>query len=185
MKKRQKTVLVTFIVVVCVLIAAMSGFMLIRQYYPLEYRDVIKSESAKYGLDPYFVCSIIWTESKFKENAVSEDGAQGLMQLMPSTAEWIAKKMDDKNVSADNAMDPATNIAMGCWYLDHLMDKFKNEELVAAAYNAGQGKVTEWLKDKTVSKDGEVLHNIPYEETRNYVERVDRAYDFYKALYSF
>lgn len=185
MNKRHRGITALIIILVLLVAMLVGGYFALKYIYPLKYQDAIAKYSAKYDLDPYFVSAIIWTESKFRDKAKSGDGAQGLMQLMPDTAAWIEKKIDDKNVTAENAAEPEVNIEMGCWYLNYLYGEFGDNELVAAAYNAGHNKVKSWLDDKTVSKNGTKLDDIPYEETRNYVKRVDDAHDFYKFLYKF
>lgn len=151
----------------------------LRRQYPLKYESTIVKYADEYGLDPYFVCAMIDTESNFDENAVSEDGAQGLMQIMPETSGWIAEKL---KISAYDIFDPETNIKFGCWYLRFLKDKFSGEEqLMMAAYNAGHNKVEEWLGQ--YSKDGITLDEIPYAETKKYVDKVTRAYEEYQKLY--
>jgi soluble lytic murein transglycosylase len=179
----RRILLVIFITLAA--IAAIIGVVFLRDYilrqqFPLEYEDLIVKYSNAYNLDPYFVAALIDTESDFNDKAVSKDGAQGLMQIMPDTAEWIAQKLD---VQDYNMMDPENNIEFGCWYLNFLQDKFSGEEqLMMAAYNAGHNKVEEWLA-KGYSKDGATLDEIPYAETKNYVNKVSRAYEQYKKLY--
>ena len=152
----------------------------LRQRYPLKYESTIVKYAGEYGLDPYFVCAVIDTESNFDENAVSEDGAQGLMQIMPETSGWIAGKLQ---MDAYDIFDPETNIRFGCWYLSFLKERFSGEEqLMIAAYNAGHNKVEEWLAEG-YSRDGTTLDEIPYEETKKYVDKVTRAYEEYQKLY--
>jgi soluble lytic murein transglycosylase len=152
----------------------------LRQRYPLKYESTIVKYADKYELDPYFVCAVIDTESNFRVNAVSEDGAQGLMQIMPETSGWIAEKL---KISAYDIFDPETNIMFGCWYLNFLKDRFSGEEqLMIAAYNAGHNKVEEWLAEG-YSKDGTTLDEIPYAETKKYVDKVTMAYEEYQKLY--
>ncbi len=184
MTRRSGGVKALIVILIILLALLAAGYAAVRIYFPLRYEDSVRQYSEKYGIDPYFVCAVIWTESKFDVHASSGAGAQGLMQLMPETAAWIEKKIDDERVTAENSLEPDINIEMGCWYLRYLMDMFDDSELAAAAYNAGQNKVKEWLDNREVSRDGEVLHDIPYEETRNYVKRVDDAYEVYKFLYN-
>jgi soluble lytic murein transglycosylase len=173
------------IVITLAAIAAIIGVVLLRDYmlrqrFPLEHKDLIVKYASEYSLDPYFVAAMIDTESNFNETAVSEDGAQGLMQIMPETAEWIAQKLE---VTDYNMLDPDANIRFGCWYLSFLKDKISGEEqLMMAAYNAGHNKVEEWLSEG-YSKDGTTLDEIPYAETKKYVDKVSRAYEQYKKLY--
>jgi len=125
----------------------------------------------------------VCTESSFKSDAESHAGAMGLMQLMPDTAEWIAGKMDIDDFTSEMLEDEEVNISMGCWYLAYLIKRFDGNTVHAlAAYNAGPGKVDEWLENDSYTVDGQ-LTNIPYEETANYVVRVERAKKIYELLY--
>lgn len=155
-----------------------------RGRYPLEYIKIIQENADRYHLDPYRVAAVIRTESGFDPEAVSGAGAVGLMQIMPDTGEWIAGKLEITDFEPDLLFDPEHNIEMGCWYLQFLQERFHDDpELVAAAYNAGHGRVSEWLSDDSVSHDGEHLQDIPYRETREYVERIGSAYEAYRRLY--
>jgi len=150
----------------------------------IKYKDMIEQYSAMYGLDPAFVTATIFVESSFIETAESDVGAIGLMQLMPSTGMWIAGKVGIEDYRIEMLTDPDVNIHLGCWYLSYLLDKFDgNLDTVTAAYNAGPRRVEEWLLDKRYSPDGKTLTYIPYEETRNHVERVNRHYEIYKGIY--
>ena len=105
------------------------------------------------------------------------------MQIMPETGQWIAEKIDLGDYSDDMRFDPDTSIHMGCWYLRYLSDRFSETDTVLAAYNAGPNKVSEWLEDESYSDDGKTLYHIPYEETDNYVKRVNQANDIYNLFY--
>ena len=129
------------------------------------------------------VAAVIRTESDFDPDAVSGAGAMGLMQIMPATGEWIADKLDMHSFQTEALFDPQTNIEIGCWYLNFLQERFDTPELISAAYNAGHGRVAQWLDDTAVSADGENLEEIPYPETREYVDRIAKAYDAYVRLY--
>ena len=172
------------VIIAVIALAAVLGLTVIKdaveeKMYPLEYEDIIVAKAEKYNLDPYLVCAMIKTESGFDETAVSPVGAQGLMQIMPETADWIAEKLE---MTSYDIFDPETNIEFGCWYLSFLQEKFSSQNTIIAAYNAGHGKVAEWLEGEH-SADGENLDDIPYEETEKYVGKVARAYEKYKELY--
>ncbi|WP_129721280.1 lytic transglycosylase domain-containing protein [Xylanivirga thermophila] len=155
-----------------------------RKIYPLNYKDYIVKYSEEYELDPYLVMSVIWAESRFEPSATSHKGAAGLMQLMPDTAKWAAKKMGMKDYSDEIIYQPEVNIRLGCWYLNNLSRQFDgNVELMLAAYNGGSGNVRKWLGNKQFSADGQKLDNIPFEETKNYVSKVLNVYNRYKKLY--
>ena len=177
MKKFLKA-LVTVGVLVAVFIFSMPFLM--RALYPLKYGDFIEKHSEKYNLDQYLVMGVISAESRFSENAVSHKSAKGLMQLKDETASWCAEKF---GIEGEFYL-PEVNIEIGCAYLRYLLDLFDgNIENALAAYNAGQGRVIKWLEDKSYSDDGEKLHTIPYDETREYVNRVQKRADIYKKLY--
>lgn len=150
---------------------------------PLDYVDTISHYASEYDLDPYLVAAVIDTESGFRADAVSRVGARGLMQIMPDTAEWIAKKIGPENFTADQLFDPDVNIRYGCWYLRFLFDRFQSRDLVAAAYNAGHGRVNDWLEDESITDDSGNLVNIPYEETSKYVEKIAKTQAKYEKDY--
>jgi len=179
----QKRALAGLIAVLIVLIIIVGGYMFILKRFPMDHADIIGRYAAEYGLEPSLVAGVVSTESSFDADAESHAGAVGLMQLMPDTAEWIAGKMDMDDYSEELLNDEETNISMGCWYLAYLLKRFDGNKVNAlAAYNAGPGKVDEWLKDESYARDGE-LCNIPYKETADYVVRVERAQKIYEFLY--
>lgn len=184
-KKRSKgqvIILVVVLVAVAVIVGLWATGMM-GGSYPLEYMEEIAKYATENGLDPYFVAAVIYTESGFDPEAVSRVGAMGLMQVMPETGEWIAPKLGVDNFTADDLFDPETNIQFGCWYLGFLNERFDGkEQLILAGYNAGQGRVDEWLADSSVS-DGEVLTDIPFKETDDYVKKVDKAAEKYREEY--
>lgn len=152
--------------------------------YPLEYRDAIDRYADEYQLDPALVCAVAYAESGFRAEAVSVDGARGVMQIMPETGEWIASKLDMDDYSAERLFEPEVNIRFGCWMLSYLFSRFDGDSQKAlAAYNAGQGNVDSWLKRPDCSSDGVTLSYIPFRETRNYVKKVKAAHDIYLELY--
>lgn len=170
--------------IVCVLfvcaVALLARGVVIYRLYPLEYKDEIAQYSSEYELDPYMVCAMIKAESSFRTGAVSGDGAVGLMQVLPSTGEWVAGKLDIENFSEDMLTDPAVNIRIGCWYLHYLDGLFGgNTDHMIAAYNAGQNNVLKWIAED------ENLENIPFQETENYLNKVNAYYEIYKGLYKF
>lgn len=151
--------------------------------FPVKYADQILKYSEKYDLEPGLVCAIINTESGFDPAAESHKGARGLMQLMPATIDWAVENMGIENFSYADIEDPDVNIDIGCWVLNFLAKQFNdNEELMAAAYNAGSGNVTKWLGDTKYSADGEYLDYIPYKETENYVKKVMLYEKVYKII---
>lgn len=185
-KNKKKAAIITTVLflIFAVVIYFIMGDYIERNIYVLNHQDLIEKTSDEYSLDPFLVCAVIYTESKFDDKAASGAGAVGLMQIMPSTGEWIAGKLKIKDYTDDYLLDPNINIQMGCWYLNYLSNKFDGDiNLVLAAYNAGPQTISKWLANKEVSSDGKTLTNIPYKETDNYVKRVNSAYEKYKSLY--
>lgn len=154
-----------------------------RIIYPLEYSSVIIKESKNFGLDPIFVAAVIFEESKFNEKAESKAGAIGLMQIMPETAEWIAKNLNIGNFNVSFLRIPKTNIKFGCWYLRFLSDKYEREDLILAAYNAGHQNVDRWLKQESITKEYAGDIKIGYGETKHYVKKVKNTKEIYRKLY--
>lgn len=150
--------------------------------YSLNYLDEIQKYSNEYKVNPKVVLSVMKVESDFNPNAQSHTNAKGLMQIMPETLKHVSKllKLDKES---QNLEDPETNIKVGTYYLRYLMNNFHNMDTVYAAYNGGLGNVNTWLKDEKYSKDGISLDNIPVEETRNYVKKVNKAMKAYEILY--
>ena len=162
---------------------AMRGRFSFRFSYPLKYTEYIKKSAEEYGLSPCFVAAVINTESGFDPEAVSVDGAVGLMQLLPSTAEWIAGMRGIK-YDEDMLRSPEYNIDFGCWLLRYLLDRYDGSVRYAAvAYNAGHGRLESWLANSDYLDENGELAVIPFDETRNYVRRVERAAEEYKERY--
>jgi soluble lytic murein transglycosylase len=160
------------------------GIILLTTNYPIGYKSMIVEYSKEYDLDPYLVASIINVESKYDKDAISQKGARGLMQISPSTGKWASEVLGIDNYSEDILFDPETNIRIGTWYLDTLFKEFDyNLELVLAAYNAGSGNVSKWLKDEKYSNDRTSLSIIPFKETEDYLVRVNQSYKVYSTLY--
>ena len=152
--------------------------------YPMEYVDQIRARAAENGIDPAWPAAVIMAESDYQPEAVSPANAQGLMQLLPETADWIAGKFDETYVEGC-LFDPETNIKYGCWYLGYLFRRFDGDLTRAtAAYHAGQGKVDEWLANPEYSPDGATLARIPSDATDTYVKRVLKYYEKYVELYA-
>lgn len=148
--------------------------------YPRHYSEYVEKYAQEFKINEFIVYSFIKVESSFNKNAVSPKGAIGLMQILPSTAIYISEKLQ---VSAFDLSEPETNILFGCYYLRYLADKFEDSTLVICAYNAGETRVREWLGDTRYSEDGITLKEIPYKETRNYVEKIEKTFAKYVNLH--
>lgn len=152
--------------------------------FPLPYLDVIRTEAAKRGLDPYLVASIIRQESGFEPTTVSNAGAVGLMQIMPQEAAAIAAGGGIEGVTRETLFDPAINIAMGAAELSQKLARMNgNETLAIAAYNAGEEPVNRWLARTPIDDIDVFIESIPYAETKLYVKTVTRNRNEYKRIY--
>jgi soluble lytic murein transglycosylase len=152
--------------------------------YPLEHKEAIIKYGQMHKIDPPLLAALIKTESNFKAYAESRKGAKGLMQITPSTGEWIAQTMGIKDFEESMLYDPEINIKLGSWYIEHLTDYYNDSfELVFAAYNGGRGNVDKWLKDKSLSSDGRTLDEIPFLETENFVKKLRKNYNVYRSIY--
>src|SRR3954465_11361150 len=140
---------------------------------PLRHEDIIRQQAADKGLDPALIAGVIYTESRFRDQT-SHAGAKGLMQLLPSTAHDIARKSGGTAFVPGDLANPQVNISYGSFYLRYLLQRYGgNEVLAIAAYNAGEGRVDQWIFD--ARHKGEAFdraRHIPFPETRHYVEQV-------------
>lgn len=151
--------------------------------YPKYWVNEINIAGEKLGLDPYLIIALIREESYFNPDAVSSSNAVGLMQLMPSTANYMLSQLSVNYTAIENLKNPRTNMYIGCNYLKYLKDRFNNDLYVVAAYNGGEGSVNKWIKKYDTSDSDEFIENIPFDETRNYVKKVFRTYHIYKKIY--
>ena len=189
-RNRRFTAIVTAIVLVLAL-AGMGVWLVFTQrpettvqLYPMAYEAELRANAAANGLDPALPAAVILAESSYMPEAVSEANAQGLMQLLPSTAEWVAGKFDE-TYREGSLFEPDTNIKYGCWYLGYLILRFDgNLTCAIAAYHAGQGTVDGWLANPEYSPNGVTLQTIPSSATDTYVKRVLKYYEKYKELYA-
>ncbi|AXU10287.1 dephospho-CoA kinase [Parvimonas micra] len=181
--KMWKKILITIITVLIICKALFLGAVYYGgKNYPINYIEEIQKYSNEYGVDPKVVLAIMRVESNFKSDAVSKVNAKGLMQVLPDTAKHVAKLLN-VNVNSVDLNDPETNVKFGTYYLKYLMQNFSNMDTVYAAYNGGIGNVNTWLKDSKYSNDGVSLYNIPSAETKNYVNKVNKALKAYEILY--
>jgi soluble lytic murein transglycosylase len=151
---------------------------------PLKHEDIIRQQSMKKGLDPALVAAVIYQESKFSDRT-SVAGARGLMQITPDTARFIAKQSGGiRFVQADLAT-PQINIAYGTWYLRWLLDRYHGRQALAlAAYNAGFTHVDSWVRSAGGPDAFDPKADIPFPETRNYVQQVLERRKDYARRYS-
>src|SRR5919197_4645486 len=111
---------------------------------PLRHEDIIRQQAREKGLDPALIAAVIYRESKFRDQT-SKAGAKGLMQILPDTAKFIARKSGGTRFELADLATPQINISYGCWYLRYLLDQYGSNRVAAiAAYNAGRRHVDEW-----------------------------------------
>lgn len=140
-----------------------------------EIRMIIAEYAHKYRVQRHLVEAVMHAESKFDQKAVSHVGAVGMMQLMPKTAEWIAQEGE---LQYTDLKEPRQNIMLGTWYIDYLLKKYHNNEVLAlAAYNAGRGNVDEWITEYGWKDDFTNIKEIPFPETREFVKLVVETRD--------
>ncbi len=177
----KKRIILLILCIILAFILIKPGYtLLMKALYPLRYDEHILTYSSKYDLDKYLVMALIKAESNYIYDAHS-GVARGLMQITDETADWIATKL---SLESFDILDPETNINMGCFYLSYLLDYYRdNEQLALASYNAGMGNVNKWLSDKEYSQSGETLDNIPFLETRQYIEKIEKNKEIYIKLY--
>ena len=187
MSKTAKKGLLALLLLAVLAVAAAGAYFsysfFMKQAYPLKYRDIIETQAEKYSIDPAFLYGMIRTESNFNPDAESSAGARGLMQIMPSTGEWIAGKLDEA-FDAQRLYEPSVYLRYGCWYLRFLLDRYDGDMRTAlTAYHQGQGRVDEWLQDPEYSEDGKTLSVISSSVTDTYVNRIMENYAHYQELY--
>ncbi len=152
----------------------------ISQRYPMPFRDEVVAQTREIGLDAAYVYGLIRQESRFVMNARSHVGASGLMQIMPATARWTARKIG-LNYSPDQIDDRATNLLLGTSYLKLVLEDAGGQQaLGAAAYNAGPGRMRRWREGSPIEA-AVWAESIPFSETRDYVKKVLANAQFYAA----
>jgi len=151
---------------------------------PLRHEATIRQQAREKGLDPALVAAVIFAESKFNDST-SSAGALGLMQLLPATAHFIARRTGGTRFTTADLSTPEINIAYGSWYLRYLLDRYDGDPVLAlAAYNGGETNVNRWLAAARARGERLGIGQIPFAETRAYVERVLDARREYAATYA-
>jgi soluble lytic murein transglycosylase len=135
----------------------------------------VRTYAQQQRLDPALLAAVIETESKFNADARSSAGAIGLMQLTPDTARGIAQYTHGSKFQVSDLDDPDINVRYGTWYLRHLLDKYRDERLALAAYNAGQANVDRWRAQH---------EGIQFADTRAYVDKVESLKKLYRRVYA-
>jgi soluble lytic murein transglycosylase len=151
---------------------------------PLTNADIIRQQASAKHLDPTLIAAVIYAESKFNPRT-SPAGATGLMQLEPSTADFIARRTGGTRFTTSDLATPQINIAYGSYYLRYLLDRYNGDVTLAlAAYNGGESNVDTWLAQAHARGDALTVDAIPFPETRAYVTRVLDARQAYRDNYA-
>jgi soluble lytic murein transglycosylase len=155
-----------------------------RLAYPMPYEDLIRQEAKRQNLDPRLLAAIMRQESRFEAGVASTAGAQGLMQVMPGTAEGIARQMKWPNFESRQAYWPYVNVAFGAYYVRQWLSHFDGSIFAAlAAYNGGPGNAGPWY-NQAPDDDDLFAANININETRVYIQAVWSNYEAYRRLYA-
>ena len=155
-----------------------------RDVYPIRYYRTIEREALIMHVNPLLVASVVRVESHFHEDDISHAGAMGLMQLMPGTAQWVAKEINMPKIHAADLAQPDLNIRLGSWYLSYLLRQYHGSLPEAiAAYNAGPNRVNAWLAKGVWSGSELTIYDIPVRETRHFVERVLYTFGIFRRFY--
>lgn len=174
---------ITIILLLFILVSIIAPSIL-RGMFPMPYFDIVEQYAQDNNLNITLIYAVIKTESGFREEVRSPKGAIGLMQITEKTGGWIASKLQFSDFTAEHLEDPEVNVRFGCWYLSYLMNRFNgNKELALAAYNAGEGTVSNWIDSGDIGWDKLQISTLPYKETEQYLVRVNRIYFIYKTLY--
>lgn len=182
MKKIWKILVVLIVIITILFTIFKNKNTIMKSFYITKYSEYVEKYSKEYNIDKYLIYATIKAESNFNEKAESKKGAKGLMQLMDSTGQEIAKGLD-MTIDNDDLFVPEININLGTKYISKMFQKYNNIELALAAYNAGSGNVDSWINSGKIKEDGSNVENIPFKETNNYVRKILKDYRIYKELY--
>lgn len=192
-KKSAGKAILAWIIVLAIFAAAVFVFVSVfyedtkkkldEMNYPRTYSTYVEKAAKDYDLDPALIYAVIHTESGFDPKAESGVGAKGVMQMMPSSFEWLQEQRGcAEQYTEDDLFDPEICIDYGSYLLKYFYDYYGTERSAIAAYNAGF-VVSDWINDTNYSSDGKNLDSIPYPETENYVDKVESAKEMYIKLY--
>ena len=182
-RKKGRNLLVILVIVILVALFCTEPIkqQITKSVYKKEYSEYVTKYAEQYGVEENLIYALIKAESNFNPDAVSHQNAKGLMQLMQSTAEDLAKK-SKIDLNNENILEPEVNIQLGTQYIASLLNKYDCVEVALAAYNAGSGNVDKWISAGKIKADGSDIENIPYKETNTYVRKIMRDYEIYKQL---
>ncbi|MGZ3459229.1 MAG: lytic transglycosylase domain-containing protein, partial [Archangium sp.] len=152
--------------------------------YPNAFRPLIEKHTAAAGVEPDLLQALMREESALDPKALSWAGALGLTQLMPSTAQAVARQLKLKRVTTQSLLEPEVNIKLGAHYLGSLVKRFAgNTPFAVGSYNAGPLAIDKWRADRPGMPLDAWVEEVPIAETRGYIKRVLRSYNTYQLLY--
>ncbi len=150
---------------------------------PLRHADIIRQQAGDKRLDPALIAGVIYAETKF-DPSPSAAGAQGLMQILPATARFLARRSGARTFTTSDLATPQVNIAYGSYYLRYLLDEYgESKTLALAAYNGGETNVNGWLATARADHRNFTIADIRFPETQAYVRKVLRAQRDYRQTY--
>jgi soluble lytic murein transglycosylase len=177
-----------FLLLLIVIAVCAAGYAYVNRYYyraayPVHFRGTVEGYSEENGLPPSLVFAVIWTESGFNPRAESSVGARGLMQITADTMSWTAYRLGEEEPDQAWLFRGEENIKYGAALLRLLTEEFGTLENALCAYHAGYGNVERWLANPVYAPDGEHVTNIPFGDTKRYVQRVMETREMYRKLY--
>lgn len=155
-----------------------------RIWYPLEHVEAITVAAQANRLPADLIAGVIYRESRFTEDARSDQGAVGLMQVLPETAAWIHEQPGAPAAEPERLAEPAVNIAYGAWYLRYLLGRYGTQELALVAYNGGETNLRGWIDAARAAGRPFRIADVPFPETRRFVRAVAEARAGYRRAWS-
>jgi soluble lytic murein transglycosylase len=186
-RRRRLWPVIALVAVVVLVAAGLSGLDALKGVgdavteiaYPLRHDDIIRQQARAKNIDPALIAAVIYAESGFRSGRTSSAGAEGLMQITPETARDIARRSGGTAFTLEDLATPQINISYGSYLLRELLDRYNGDvDAALAAYNAGPGNADKWGGSQLRADE------IPFPETRAYVEKVLKAQLEYRARYN-
>ena len=189
-RRRRRLGLATVVTIGVIVVAVILAMPLFKKAVtdfgglPMAYSDVIRHQAAEKHLEPALIAAVIYAETKFDARQ-SSAGAEGLMQILPRTAEFLARRSGATTFRVSDLGTPDVNIAYGSYYLRYLLDEYHGSTMLAlAAYNGGETNVNRWIVSARADGRRLAVRDIPFPQTRAYVEKVLGAERQYRETYA-
>ena len=181
MSKKSSNNFILYILIFSIIVFSFYKFdFLSKLNYPLIYEEQISESSLEYNVDKYLIYAVIKRESGFYPYAKSNKEAKGLMQISDMTWQWA---YDELKTIDMNPFIISENIEVGSWYLSKLIRQYDNVQIALLAYNAGSGNVDEWIEDERLTGSDYKKWDIPFNESKRYIDKVTEYYTEYKKIY--